>query len=430
MLILSKSGLKKELGLLEATAYGVGIILGAGIYALIGKAAGLAGPALWMSFFIGAIIASLTGLSYAELGTLFPKEAAEYTYATKAFDSRRIAFLLGWIIIITAMIGCGVVSLGFGGYFEALTGVPQIWAAGGLILAMSVMNYWGIRESANMNIIFTGIELLGLLLIIFLSIPYLGSVDLMEMPNGVGGVMAASLLVFFAYIGFEDIVNVAEEMKNPIRTIPKALILSVAITTVVYILVSIASVSILDWQMLGTSTAPLADVSDAALPGSGFLLSIIALFATGNTVLIFLIVESRMICGMARDGSMPRFLGKIDKFRGTPVNAIAGIAFLTLFAIFWPIELIAQLTDLFAFTTFLMVNLALIFLRFKMPDFAREFKVPINIGNFPVLSGLAVLANLYMLTQFTYDMLAIGALAVALGWVLYEVMLWKKWIVR
>jgi basic amino acid/polyamine antiporter, APA family len=425
-----KGKLKKELGLLEATAYGVGIILGAGIYALLGKAAGMAGPALWMAFFIGALIAGLTGLSYAELGTLFPKEAAEYVYALKAFDSRRIGFLLGWIIIITAMIGCGVVSLGFGGYFEALTGIPQIWAAGGLIIFMSFFNFWGIRQSANMNIIFTGIELLGLLLIVFLAVPYLGSVDIMEMPNGVGGVMAASLLVFFAYIGFEDIVNVAEEMKNPIRTIPKALILSVVITTVIYILVSISAVSILDWEMLGASSAPLADVADAAMPGSAFLLSIIALFATGNTVLIFLIVESRMICGMARNGSMPRWFGNIDKSRGTPVNAIVAIGALTMFAIFWPIELIAQATDLFAFTTFLMVNLALIFLRFKLPNFTREFKVPVNIGKFPVLAGIAVLANLYMLTQFPYDMLIFGALTIALGWILYEVMLWKKIIVR
>jgi basic amino acid/polyamine antiporter, APA family len=430
VLILSKSGLKRELGLLEATAYGVGIILGAGIYALIGKAAGLAGPALWMSFFIGAIIASLTGLSYAELGTLFPKEAAEYTYAVKAFDSKRIAFLVGWLIIITATIGSAVVSLGFGGYFEAVTGVPQLWAAGILIVGMSIMNYWGIKESAKMNIIFTLIELVGLILIILLAIPYMGSVDLMEMPNGVGGVMAASLLVFFAYIGFEDIVNVSEEMKNPVRTIPKALILSVAITTIIYILVSISAVSVLDWQILGESTAPIADVADAALPGSSFLFSLIALFATGNTVLIFLIVESRMVCGMARDGSMPRWLGKIDKVRGTPINAIVMIGGLTMLAIFWPIEVIAQATDLFAFTTFLFVNLALIFLRFKLPDFAREFKVPVNIGNFPVLAGIAVLANLYMITQFTYDLLAFGAFAIILGWVVYEIMLWKKWIVR
>jgi basic amino acid/polyamine antiporter, APA family len=425
-----KGKLKKELGLLEATAYGVGIILGAGIYALLGKAAGMAGPALWMAFFIGAVIATLTGLSYAELGTLFPKEAAEYVYANKAFDSRRIGFLLGWIIIITAMIGAAVVALGFGGYFEALTGIPQLWAAGGLIVLMSFMNFWGIRESARMNVLFTLIEVAGLLLIIGLGAMHFGSVDLFEMPNGVGGVMAASLLVFFAYIGFEDIVNVAEEMKNPIRTIPKALILSVVITTVIYILVSISAVSILDWQVLGASSAPLADVAEAGLPGSAWLLSIIALFATGNTVLIFLIVESRMINGIARDGSLPRFLGEIHPQRGTPLNAIILIALVTMFAIFWPIDLIAQATDLFAFLTFFMINLTLIALRFKLPDFHREFKVPLNIGKFPVLAGFAVLANLYMLTQFSYSLLVFGALVVALGWIAYEIMLWKKVIVR
>jgi methionyl aminopeptidase len=139
---------------------------------------------------------------------------------------------------------------------------------------------------------------------------------------------------------------------------------------------------------------------------------------------------ARKVLGMARDGSMPRWLGKIDKVRGTPINAIGVIGGLTMLAIFWPIEVIAQATDLFAFTTFLFVNLALIFLRFKLPDFAREFKVPVNIGNFPVLAGIAVLANLYMITQFTYDLLAFGAFAIILGWVVYEIMLWKKWIVR
>jgi len=425
-----KGKLKKELGLLEATAYGVGIILGAGIYALIGKAAGMAGPALWMSFVIGAAIAALTGLSYAELGTLFPREAAEYVYAVKAFDSRRIAFLLGWLILATATIGCAVVSLGFGGYFEALTGISQIWAAGGLIVVMSFLNFWGIKESARMNVIFTGIELVGLLLIIAFGAMHFGSVDIMEMPNGVGGVMAAAILVFFAYIGFEDIVNVSEEMKNPIRTIPKALILSIVITTVIYILVSISAVSILDWQILGESTAPLADVADAALPGSSLLLSLIALFATGNTVLIFLIVESRMVCGMARDGSLPRSLGDIHVQRGTPVKAIIVIAFVALLALFWPIETIAQVTDLFAFTTFMIINLSLIFLRYKMPDFIRKFKLPVNIGKFPVLAGLGVAANLYMITQFPYDLMIIGAFTIALGWIIYEVMLWKKWIVR
>lgn len=423
---MTRSGLKKELGLLEASIYGIGIILGAGIYVLIGKAAGIAGPALWMSFIIGALIASLTGLSYAELGALFPKEAAEYVYTFKAFGSKRISFLIGWVILFSAVIGASVVALGFGGYFEVLTGIPQIWAAGSLIVLMSFLNFWGIKESAKTNLLLTAVELAGLLIIIFLGVNHFGSVDIMEMPNGIGGVMAASLLVFFAYIGFESIVNISEEMKNPIRTIPKALIISIAVTTIIYIMVSISAVSILDWEVLSESSAPLSYVADAAWPGLSHLLSIIALFATGNTVLIFLIVQSRIVCGMARNGSLPRFLGNIHKQRGTPLNAIVLIAILTLFSIMWPIETVAQATNMFAFITFFAVNSSLIFLRFKIPDFDRKFKVPINIGRFPVLAGMGAAINLYMLTQFTYDFLIFGVLVIAVGWIIYEIMLWKK----
>ena len=139
--------LRRSLGLFELTAYGVGIILGAGIYALIGQAAALAGNALWMSFFIGAIIAAFTGLSYAELGTMYPKEAAEYVYSRKAFRSKRLAFMVGWLIVFVALVAAATVALGFGGYLQAITGIPMIIGAAGLILALSFLNFWGIDDS-------------------------------------------------------------------------------------------------------------------------------------------------------------------------------------------------------------------------------------------------------------------------------------------
>ncbi|MBR9682567.1 MAG: amino acid permease, partial [Candidatus Aenigmarchaeota archaeon] len=265
-----KPKLRRSLGLFELTMYGVGIILGAGIYAIIGVGAGVAGNALWLSFLIGAIIASFTGLSYAELGTMFPKEAAEYVYMKRAFKKEYPAFLVGWLIIIVGTIAASVVALGFGGYLEALTGIPALWGALALVLGCSFLNYRGIRESANANIIFTVIEMLGLILIILFGMSHVGSVDYFEMPGGLNGVMMAAVLVFFAYVGFEDVVNLSEETKSPRKVMPKALILSVVITTIMYILVSLVAVSVIPWNVLAESSAPIADVAEASLPGTGW----------------------------------------------------------------------------------------------------------------------------------------------------------------
>ena len=393
--------LKRSLGLFEATTYGVGIILGAGIYALIGKAAGAAGNVVWMAFGLAAVIAALTGLSYAELSSAFPKEAAEYVYAKKAFKSNKLAFLLGWLIIFTGCVAIATVSLGFAGYFSALFGVPIIPAAAALILILSFLNFLGIKQSSNVNIVFTAIELLGLLIIIFLGLSFFGSVNYFEAPAGFNGIFAAAILIFFAYLGFEDIVNVSEETKKPTKTIPKALLLSVVITSIIYILVSISAVSILPWQTLGESSAPLADVAGAALPGSGFLLSVIALFATANTVLILLIVESRMMWGMACDCSLPKILSKVHLKRKTPYIAIFVAMGLALaFTALADISIVAKITDVGAFIIFFSVNMSLIWLRLKKPRFKAPFRVPINIKNFPVLAGLGAVFCAFMLFQF------------------------------
>lgn len=210
--------LKRELSLTEVTLYGVGIILGAGIYALIGEGAGLTGNSLWLSFVIGAVIASLTGLSYAELASLYPKAAAEYVYVRESFGSKLLAFLIGWLILFTGITTVATVSLGFAGYFNGLFGIPMLLVAIVLIVLLSYLNYLGIKQSSRINILFTLIEISGLILIItlaFLNFDTLRSVDYLAMPNGLEGLLAASALVFFAYIGFEDIANIAEETKNP-----------------------------------------------------------------------------------------------------------------------------------------------------------------------------------------------------------------------
>ena len=278
--------LKKELGLFEVTLAGIGVILGAGIYALIGIASGIAGNALWLSFVIGAVIAMLTGLSYAELSSMFRRDSGEFDYIESAFN-RKMALFIGLVIIFAGIVTAATVALGFAGYFSALFNTPVIYVAILLTLILSLLNYYSIKDSSWFNTIATFIETIGLLIIIVLGIKYIGKVDYFEMPNGFNGVLQATALIFFAFLGFDNIIKLAEETKDPQKTIPKAVILSIIISSIIYILVAISAVSIVGWQTLSASKAPLADVAASSFGGIAFLvLAIIALFSTSNTILI------------------------------------------------------------------------------------------------------------------------------------------------
>ncbi len=240
--------LKRDLGLFHAVAAGVGIILGAGIYVLLGAATGIAGNSVWMSFFFAAFVSLLTGLSYAELSSVYPTDAAEYDYTKKAFKNRGLAFFVAYQVILSAMISAATVAIGFAGYFSALFDLNHtIIVAIIVIVVFSIINFRSIKGSALTNVICAALEILGLFVIIFLAIPHVGSVSYTEMPQGFGGVLKASSLVFFAFLGFESIVKLSEEVKDPTKNIPRALLLSLLITTILYILVAIAAVSILDW---------------------------------------------------------------------------------------------------------------------------------------------------------------------------------------
>ncbi len=417
-----KHKLKRELGLLECTFYGIGVILGAGIYALIGKAAGIGGPMVWVSFALAAIIAAFTGLSYAELSSMFPKDASEYAYAENAFN-KRLAFIVGWLLIIAGVVSSAAVALGFAGYFSALFHTPQIPAAITLIFVLSLLSYWGIKESAWFNIVFTLIEAGGLLIIIAMGMKYIGTIDYFELPpTGFVGVLGATSLIFFAFIGFEDIVKLAEETKKPREILPKALIISIIVSTIIYILVAISAVSIMNWQALAASPAPLADVAKIAMGSQGFLmLSAIALFSTTNTVLIILIATSRIIYGMADMKALPEKLALVHKTRRTPHLAVALMFILTsLFILIDDITLIASMTDFAIFVTFILVNASLIALRYKKPKVKRAFKVPLNIGSFSVIAFLGIILNIYFIFHLEFTAIIAGSILLLAGLGLYE----------
>ncbi|MEW6035961.1 MAG: amino acid permease [Candidatus Micrarchaeota archaeon] len=411
--------LKRELGLVSTTLYGIGVILGAGIYALISVGAGLAGNMLWLAFVISAFIAVFSAFSYAELSSMFPREAAEYNYTRKAFGWERLSFLVGWVLAAGTVIAASTVALGFGGYFSSLTGIEPKAAALGLICVMTLLNYLGIKESASFNNIATSLEMLGLLIVIAAAffVPPQVEADLLQLPpEGFGGIMAAVSVIFFAYIGFENIANLAEEVKDSRRTLPKALILALGISTLLYIMVAVAAVRELGWEALSESKAPLTLVVSRAMGQYAGLLSYIALFATANTVLMFLIVPSRILYGMSSGGSLPMPLSAIGT-RGTPYLSVAlvGLA-AALMAYAADIKTVAQLTDMGVFIAYIAVNASLIALAGS--GLKRGFLSP-RVAGVPLLAWLGVLASLGMLLFFPPWLWLAEAGIVGLGLALY-----------
>ena len=424
--------LKRGMGLFHLTMYGIGLILGAGIYVLIGEAAGFAGDSVWIAFVLGSIVALFAGLSYAELSSIFPKAAAEYTFVKNAFKNNFFAFIIGWLTAITSMITAATVALGFGGYFSEFLNIPIVISAIALIGILSIVNFIGIKESSWTNTVFTIIEAAGLILIIIIgfTISEPESVNYFESPTGFSGIVIAFVLIFFAFIGFEDIANIAEEVRNPKKVIPRAIILAVMISGIIYVLVSLAVVRVINWEDLSSSAAPLADVAKRGLGVQDHIIfSGIALFAITNTVLITLVAGSRMIYGMAREKSFPPILAKVHSKTKTPWLAIIVIMLTAIgFSIIGDIVIVANITVFAVIITFGAVNLSVIVLRYTEPDIERKFRIPINIGKFPVLPMVGLGISVYMAIQFQIQVVLVGLVIIGIGAIFYP--LYKKRDVR
>ena len=425
---MQKPTLKRELSLFHVTTIGVGLILGAGIYVLLGEASGYAGNSVWLSFLISAVVALFTGFSYAELSSMFPKDSAEYVYTEQSFG-KMLAFFVGYFVILATIISASTVAIGFAGYFGALFGIEALTlTAIVVIVVFSIMNLLSVKLSSWTNVIFTAMELLGLLIIIVLGFSKIGSVSYVEMPYGLEGVFKASALVFFAFLGFESVVKLSEECKDPRKNIPRALLLSIVITTVLYIIVAISAVSILDWQALSSSKAPLADAAATILGNNAFIvLSVIALFSTANTVLISLIAASRALYGIGENYRLLRPFTAIHKKFRTPHIAIWSVMIIAiLFTFIDDIGIIAELTNFTLFITFAAVNAAVIILRFKMPKERREFKVPFTIAKVPIMAVIGVLSCFFLLAQLEFFII-LGGLALALtGVLIYGVVMFLE----
>jgi APA family basic amino acid/polyamine antiporter len=411
-----EGGLDRTLGLWQVTASGVGIIVGAGIYVLVGDAVALAGARTWMAFVLAAGLSVLTGLSYAELTSMYPRSGAEFEYARHAFPAW-VAFVVGWVMIAGLVVAAAAVSLGFGRYLGRFVDVGP--TVGGLFLlaVVAVVAWAGIRRSARLTVALSLIQVGGLLYVMVIGLPHIGQVDLLDGSSGSGGVLAAAALVFFAFIGFDEVITLAEETKDPTRIVPRALLLALGISTVLYVGVAIAAVSVIGPDAVASSERPLAEVIDHALGGRGAdVLAAMALIATTNTTLLCVTAASRLQFGMGSAHALPIVFTRLgDRSRAPRVAIAVSVLIAAGFVLIGDLTLIASVTDLAVYLVFIAVNLAVVILRFRSPDHPRPFRTPFAIGRFPVLPVAGLLAVLVMIPALRWEALVMGGGLCLLG---------------
>lgn len=394
------------------TFYGTGMILGAGIYSILGQAAGLAGHSLWQGFLIAGLAALLTALSYAELGAMIPVAGAEYIYLRNAFSNQRwIAASIGITVVFAGCASAATVALAFTSYLEHFIILPSFLVASGLIILFTLVNISGIKQSSWTNALFTTIEVSGLVLFIWLgwNHPEFGQ-SFFTQPSM--ATLTSAALIIFAFLGFENIVSLAEETKNPEKNIPRAIFLSLLISTTLYILVSLAAVAMMPPDQLAQTESALMDAALTQSQRWGGVLGGIALFSTANTVLIGLVTSSRIIYGISKDQSLPRSLSKLSTTKQTPwVAALVAMVASVLLLPFGNVERLASISSFAAMIVFIAVNFALIRLRFIEPQKKRPFRLPLQINRVPVLPVLGITACSIFLFQFDQLIFLIGVLA-------------------
>lgn len=403
----------------------MGDILGAGIYGLVGKAAGLMGNGVWMAFLVSMIAAGFTGLSYASLGSRYPRAGGASFVVHKAYKSGFLAYVIGLAVLSSGLTSMATASRAFAGYFSGLfPAVPMtaVVIAFGVILAAII--FIGIRETLWVNNILAVIEISGLIFIIALGAKFIGSVNyfdvttpanpdgLMTMPLLLGG----AVLTFYSFIGFEDILNVSEEVKDPSKTIPRGLLMAVGFSSLIYMLISLIAVSVIPAGELSGSTQPLVDVIAKAAPWFPTpVYSVISLLAVSNTALLNFVMGSRLLYGMSHQGLMPKFLGQVHARRATPHRAIAVLlVILLVLALSGDISALAKATSVLLLMCFSFVNLGLIILQ-RQDKHEGKFEVH------PVIPAMGLLVCLAMLTQVAGAELMIAGGIIALIVLLYFV---------
>src|SRR6187200_2366399 len=408
--------LKKAVGALDLTAFGIGAIIGTGIFVVLAEGIGDSGPAIVVSFVLAGLTCLFSALSYAELASSIPVSGSAYTY-TYATLGEIVAWIIGWDLILEYGVSVAAVAVGWGGYLKSLLdslfgiNLPESIAGppgeGGtfnapavfLVLAVAALLMYGVRESARTN---TVMVVLKVAILIFFIVVGVGSINGDNYspwaPNGFSGTVDAAALIFFAYIGFDAISTSGEEAENPSRDLPYAIIGALLICTLLYIVVAVVTVGLAPASELAGSDAPLADALKAGAGVGNWaadILSVGALIAITSVTLTVLYGQTRIMFAMSRDGLVPRWVGKLSP-RQTPalITATFGVL-VAIIAAFVPLSEIAKLVNIGTLFAFLIVNIGVIVLRRTAPDMERSFRVPL-VPWFPLIGGALCI---YLMTK-------------------------------
>ena len=413
--------LKRVMGPGLLLLFVVGDILGTGVYALLGEVAGEVGGAAWLPFLVAFVIATITAFSYLELVTKYPQAAGAALYAHKAFGIHFVTFLVAFIVMCSGITSASTASRAFAAnFFEGIDyDAPKLTVAALALLFMAglaAINYRGVGESVKLNVVLTIVEITGLIVVIGVGFwAFTGAADVDfsrvvafetgEEKSTFLAVTAATSLAFFAMVGFEDSVNMAEETKDPVKTFPKILLSGLGIAGAVYILVSIVAVALVPVGQLQESETPLVEVVRAGAPGLPIddILPFMTMFAVSNTALINMLMASRLIYGMARQRVLPPVLGTVHPTRRSPwvailfttVIAFGLITYVSTFASSDAISVLGGTTSLLLLAVFAVVNVAVLVLRRDVQAAGGHFKTP------TALPVIGFLASLFLVTPFS-----------------------------
>jgi amino acid transporter len=415
--------LLRTMGLFSLVVYGVGDMVGSGIYGTVGKAAGLLGNAVWLAFIVSMVAAVMTGLSYACLASRYPRAAGAAYVTHRAFHFAFLSYLVGLTVTASGLTSMATQTNVFADNLQKIFGGPWLLMALLFLGVMTLINFWGIRQSMWMNLLCTAVEVGGLLFIVAIGARFWGGVHYLETPRavfdgqgqmvdhglGMSMLLAGSVLTFFSFIGFEDMLNVAEEVKEPRRTMPWGIVLALGVATVLYISVAVTAISVVHHRELAAHPAPLSAIANKAAPWlPARTYDFITLFAVANTMLINYIMGSRLLYGMARQGLLPAILGRVHATRHTPHIAILTLLVLVLILALSGgadgVRTLASATGLLLLFSFMVVNTALIVLKLRAGEPAGGFEVPILVPALGVLINATLIVA--RLTQQDVDMRA------------------------
>jgi len=380
--------LKRSMGLFLTVLYGLGVTIGAGIYVLIGAAAGRAGIHAPLAFAIAGIVMGLTAASFAELVGRMPIAAGEAAYVRAGFGSGRLALLVGVLVIAAGIVAAAAITNGSVGYIRTIVDVQPAVLAAIVLLVMGAIAAVGMLTSAWVAGVMTLIEVGGLIAIVVAGLLHQPSLPLVESVLVVpsfrdaaawSGVMAATLLSFFAFIGFEGLVNISEEVKRPERTLPRAIFLTLAISTALYMAVIAVAMAVVPRAELALSSAPLALVFERATGAPPHVVTAIAIVATLNGIIAQIILASRVMYGLAKIGDLPGVFGRVNASTQTPLLATTlATSLAILLATQFPIDRLADATSLIILAIFFFVNIALLLIKRRAePTPAHAFIAPI-----------------------------------------------------